>query len=369
MSDKLELLYTLALLQLKGIGNNILRKLTDYYGSALTAFETPETQLVKEGFISAKIIDNWNKKEALALASKEMEQITQNKIKAVSIADANYPYKLMNCSDAPAVLYFLGNPDYKGYKFISIVGTRSASNYGIELCKNFVRELKQLYPKVVIVSGLAAGIDTCAHKAAIENDLPTIAVLGHGLNTIYPADNRELAGKIAKSGALVTEFAFNSRILPENFARRNRIVAGLSDATIVVETGTKGGSLITAELALNYDRDVFAFPGKVGDTRSAGCNALIKRNIAGLIENAADFLESMQWQQSERPQAIQQELFIKLSPEEEKIYHYLKDKSEVFIDFIAHDCKVSMPDLSALLLSLEFNGLIKALPGKMYKIV
>jgi DNA processing protein len=369
MADTQELLHTLALLQLKGVGNNILRRLTDYFGSAHDAFLASEADLVKEGLIGAKIIETWDKQQALAAALKEIELLQTHKIGALSIANADYPYKLMNCYDAPAVLYFLGNTDYKGYKFISIVGTRNASAYGLELCRNFVRDIKQLYPKVVIVSGLAAGIDACAHKAALDNELPTLAVLGHGLNTIYPAGNRELAAKIAKSGALITEYSFNSRIMPENFARRNRIVAGLSDATIVVETGTKGGSLITADLALNYNRDVYAFPGRVGDTRSAGCNLLIKKNTTALIENAADFLDSMQWMQSNTPKAVQQELFIRLTAEEEIVYQFLKDKSDVFIDMIAHGCAMSMQALSPVLLSLEFSGLIKTLPGKMYRIV
>ena len=367
--DLTELKYTIALQQLKGVGNNSVKKLIELFGSPQTAFKAATHELIQKGGISAKYIQQWDRTEAEDNAIYEMERIEKHRLKAISIASPDYPFKLMNCGDAPAVLYYLGNIDFKGYRFVSIVGTRKATNYGLDLCKTFIKELKTIYPKIIIVSGMAAGVDTCAHKAAVENDIPTLAVLGHGLDTIYPASNRDLAQRIIKNGALLTEFSYESRIIPENFARRNRIVAGLADATIVVESALKGGSLITADLALNYNRDVFAFPGRAGDTRSAGCNYLIKNNIGGLIESAADFVKAMQWDESPKEKAVQKELFVQLSPDEEKVYSYLKNKDEAFVDLIAKECGYTMAKLSSLLLSLEFSGLVKSLPGKMYRII
>jgi len=364
-----ELSYIIALQKLKGLGNVSIKRLVDVFGTAQAVFEASKLELIQKAKLNSKIIDSWNKKQALREAQEEYDIFTAKKISAIGLSDAQYPYKLHQINDAPAVLYYKGELNWTDYRYVAIVGTRKTSNYGINLCKEFIKGLSESGKKVVIVSGGAAGIDTCAHQAAVEFNIPTLAVFGHGLNTIYPASNRELAKKIIKNGALLTEFSYGSKVIPENFARRNRIVAGLSDACVVIESGIKGGSLITADLAFNYNRDVFTFPGRVGDSKSAGCNALVKRNMAGLIENTDDFLKAMNWTTREKnKEVVQKELFISLNDEEQLVYDFLKQNNEQFIDVIAQNCELSMNKLSTILLNLEFKGVLKSLPGKYYEL-
>jgi len=365
-----DILYIIALQKLKGLGNVSIKRLVDIFGSAQAVFEATKVELIQKAKLNVKIIDSWNKKQALTEAQEEFEIFTAKKILATGLSDANYPYKLRQINDAPAVLYYKGELNWTDYRYVAVVGTRKTSNYGLNLCKEFIKGLSESGKKVVIVSGGAAGIDTCAHHAAVDIGVPTLAVLGHGLNTIYPASNRELAKKILQNGALLTEFSYGSQVIPENFARRNRIIAGLSDACVVVESGIKGGSLITADLAFNYNRDVFTFPGRVGDSKSAGCNALVKRNMAGLIENADDFLKAMNWttRKKNKEEVVQKELFISLNDEEQLVYDFLKQNNEQFIDVIAQNCELSMNKLSTILLNLEFKGVLKSLPGKYYEL-
>ncbi len=362
-----EISYTIALQNLKSLGNIGIKKLIEIFGSAQDAFEASETELKTKANFSAKIIAKWNKKEALAQANEILDICQRKNISTVSISQAEYPYKLANINDAPAVLYSVGRLNWETFRFVAIVGTRAASNYGINLCKDFIHKLKESGKNIVIVSGGAAGIDTCAHREALTNNMPTLSVLGHGLNTLYPAANKQLAAQIIKNGALLTEFTFGSKITPVNFARRNRIIAGLADATVVVESGKKGGSLITADLAFNYNREVYAFPGRANDSKSAGCNALIRKNMASLIENADDFLQSMNWQTKQKEQRIQKELFVELETEEKIVYKFLQQNNDLPVDFLARQCQMPVSKVSFILLNLEFKGLIRTLPGKIYQ--
>jgi len=275
---------------------------------------------------------------------------------------------LVQHDDAPILLYTMGNIDFNKKKFISIVGTRSMTHYGRENCNNLVEELKKQGFDPVIVSGLAYGVDHCAHQAALNNNLQTIAVLGHGLSTIYPVAHRELAKKILNNGALITEFPFKSKIDRSNFVKRNRIVAALSEAVIVVESAAKGGSLITAEFAVQYARDVYTFPGRIGDKTSAGCNYLIKTNRAGLIENADDLIYQLSWEKPNQ-KSVQATIFIDLNPDEQKIVDVLEKQETTNVDVVAYEVKMPISKVLATLFNLEFKNVIKSLPGRMYSLV
>jgi DNA processing protein len=265
-------------------------------------------------------------------------------------------------------LYYRGKADLNNSKIIAVVGTRNKTDYGKNLTESIVKDLAQ--HQVLILSGLATGIDTLAHKAALKNNLPTVGVLGHGLDKIYPPDNLSLAkDMLQKNGGLLTEFRSNTKPDKHNFPSRNRIVAGMADATVVIETDMKGGSIITAELASNYNRDVFAFPGKVGDTKSAGCNHLIKTNKAALITSAEDIMYMLGWNLPlAKKKSIQKELFIQLTEEEKIIIDLLKVKDGAHIDAINRQSGLSSSMVAAAILNLELQNLLVSMPGKIYKL-
>ena len=305
------------------------------------------------------------------LAEKEMEFIESKGIKLICFGDEVYPTRLAQCADAPLVLHSLGNVDLNARRIVSIVGTRHASEYGKSLCENFVADLARLVPGTLIVSGLAYGIDVCAHRAALKAGLPTIGVLAHGLDRIYPGAHRATAKQMLENGGLLTEFMSGMEPFPSNFLQRNRIVAGMADATVVVESASKGGSLITASLALGYDRDCFAFPGRVNDQYSQGCNELVSRNRAALITSAYDFVEAMNWEAAATKKSaddLQTELFPDLSPDETAVMTALRENSDgLQVNQMVVQLNIPINRLLPLLFEMEMKGLVKAVAGGCYR--
>ncbi len=314
------------------------------------------------GPVRAKSIKGF---DAFDKAAEEIEFIKKYKITPLFITDKNYPQRLLNCYDSPAMLYYKGNADLNTSKIVAVVGTRNHDEYGKNVTEKLIEELAG--EEILIVSGLAYGIDSIAHKAALKNNLRTVGVLAHGLDRIYPSQNSSLAKQMILQGGLLTEFSSCTRPDKQNFPLRNRIVAGISDAIVVTETGIRGGSLITAELGNSYNKDVFAFPGRTTDNKSEGCNFLIKNNKAALLTSADDLLENMGWKKKKPVQPKKQkELFIELSPDE-KIIVGLLQEGPVHIDELFIKSKLSSSVVAAALLMLEMNGIITSLPGKIYK--
>ena len=312
--------------------------------------------------------------DAMKRAEAEVKYMEEHKIRAYTLLDDDYPQRLLECADAPLVLYYIGNADLNQTKIISIVGTRQITTYGKDLCRKFIRELHEMCPQVLVVSGLAYGVDICAHRESLANGYNTLAVLAHGLDQIYPYHHRDTAAKMVEHGGLLTEFMTQTNADKANFVRRNRIVAGCSDATIVVESAAKGGSLITAEIAQSYDRAVFAFPGNIGQPFSEGCNNLIRDNAAGLISNAEDFVKAMGWQNDAiRRQAladgIERQLFPELSPEEQKIVSLLQQTNDLQLNIISVKANIAIQQVTALLFQLEMKGVVKPLAGGMYHLL
>ena len=305
------------------------------------------------------------------LAEKEMEFIESKGIKLICQGDEQYPCRLAECSDAPLVLHSLGNADLNARRIVSIVGTRHASEYGKSLCENFVADLARFAPDTLIVSGLAYGIDVCAHRAALKAGLPTIGVLAHGLDRIYPGAHRATAKQMLENGGLLTEFMSGTESLKPFFVQRNRIVAGMADATVVVESASKGGSLITASLALGYDRDCFAFPGRVNDQYSQGCNELVSRNRAALITSAYDFVEAMNWEVATSKKSaaeLRTELFPDLSPDENAVITALRENSDgLQVNQMVVQLNIPINRLLPLLFEMEMKGLVKAVAGGCYR--
>ena len=307
------------------------------------------------------------------LAEKEMEFVESKGIKLICFGDEAYPCRLAECADAPLVLHSLGNADLNARRIVSIVGTRHASEYGKALCENFVADLARFAPDTLIVSGLAYGIDVCAHRAALKAGLPTIGVLAHGLDRIYPNAHRATAKQMLENGGLLTEFMSGTDSLRPFFVQRNRIVAGMADATVVVESASKGGSLITASLAMGYDRDCFAFPGRVNDQYSQGCNELVSRNRAALITSAYDFVEAMNWEVAtakKSPEERQIELFPDLSPDESAVMTALRENSDgLQVNQMVVQLNIPINRLLPLLFEMEMKGLVKAVAGGCYRAV
>ena len=302
-------------------------------------------------------------------AEEEIGFIEKYKIKPLFITHEDYPKRLLNCYDSPTLLYYKGEADLNAAKIVAIIGTRSHTEYGRQITEKLVEELKE--QNIVVISGLAYGIDAIAHKMAVKNNLFTVGVLAHGLDQVYPAQHKGLAKEMVNAGGgLLTEFRSKSKPDKHNFPTRNRIVAGMSDVTVVVETGIRGGSMITAELANNYNKDVFAFPGKVTDAKSAGCNYLIKNNKAILLTDTQQLIELMGWQQKSQRTKIrsQRELFIELSEDEKIVMAVLKEKNSVHIDEINFKTGLSSSSVAAAILNLELQNVVLSLPGKLYQI-
>ena len=364
--------YKIGITLIKGIGNSLAKNLIAYIGSVEGVFNEKQQNLAKIPGIGELLSKEIVAQKVLKRAEQEIEFISKNKIQSMYFTDRDYPYRLKECADSPIMIYSKGNCDLNNGKFVGIVGTRNATETGKENCKKLIDVLRSIHPNVIIVSGLAYGIDICSHKAAIDSGMLTIGVIGHGLDRIYPAAHRPTAIKMIQNGALLTEYLSLTNPDKQNFVQRNRIIAGLCDAVVVVESGIRGGALITAELANDYNRDVFAFPGRITDEWSVGCNALIKNNKASLIESADDLLKIMNWEKTDSISIpiVQTALFQDLSEDEQGIITTLRQHPEgVQVNEMALKLVKPISKISSLLLELEFKGLVKCLPGGMYRII
>ena len=329
----MEKLYMLALCMVPGIGSIGARRIMGYAGCAEAVFRLNRTDLLKIPGVGTMLADRIMDKSVIKKAEKELEFTRNRNITCLFVDEEAYPESLKNCEDAPLVLFARGTLDVDGRKTLSVVGTRRPSAYGMDLCRKLIRDLAGRYPDLVIVSGLAYGIDHCAHETALECDLDTIAVLGHGLKFLYPSLHRKMATRIEASGALVTDFPGDEKPERTNFIKRNRIIAGLSQATVIVESGAKGGALITADLANSYNRDVFAFPGRTSDSASAGCNGLIKSHRAALIEGCQDLEYQLGWEPVANIETPAQKiLFRDLSPEEAAVMRVFEREGDSSVD-------------------------------------
>jgi DNA processing protein len=360
--------YKIALGLIPCIGDISARKLVSYIGSVEGVFSEPYRTLVKIPGIGSGMARSITKRDYIETAEKEVEYVKKNNIITLFYLDDEYPFRLKQCEDSPVVFYFKGNYNLNGSKVLSIVGTRSATRQGKEICEKMISGLAQGHPDLIIVSGLAYGVDITAHKAALANNLTTIGVLGHGLKTLYPSVHRSIALKMQTNGGLLTDFL--SDTLPErnNFLKRNRIIAGLADATLVIESGIKGGALVTADIANSYNRDVLAVPGRPADQWSAGCNNLIKKNVAALVDRYEDIEDYLNWKPRGTKEPVQQLLFNELSGTGKLIYEKLKQERELTIDAMCHLIDIPVHKLSSILLQMELNGIIKCFPGNIYRL-
>lgn len=363
-----QLLYYLALQSSDGIGDINAKKLIAHCGSAEAVFKEKSHQLKKIDGIGQRIIKGLKNANVMHRAEAELEFINKNNVQVSTFLEDDYPERLKHCIDGPIVLFQKGNINLKQQKMISIVGTRMITIYGKSFLKEFIADLKKYNP--VIISGLAYGIDVFAHQQAMENNLQTIGVFAHGLDTVYPKIHQKEAEKMQENGGLMTEFWSNTNPDRENFVKRNRIVAGLSEATVVVESASRGGSLITADIANSYNRDVFAVPGRVTDQFSVGCNQLIKSNKAALITSVKDLEYILNWEtEDKKPKSIQKQLFVELNDDEQKIYDHLLKEGKQSLDTIALHCAFPIQKTATVLFNLEMKGTVKPLPGKIYEAV
>lgn len=360
-----ELLYQISLTLIPGVGDVNGKKLLAYCGSPEAVFNEKRPALMKIPGIGESTVTSILSHAVFKRAEKEINFIEKFKIQPLFYTHPDYPKRLLNCEDGPLMLYYKGSHNLNCKRVVAFVGTRRATNYGRKICEDLVDDL--LEKDVLIVSGLAYGIDSCAHRKAVSVKIPTVGVLAHGLDRIYPSQNKTLAEKMVYNGGLLTEFLSGSNPDRENFPKRNRIVAGMSDAIVVVESGRKGGALITADLGNSYNRDVFAVPGKIGDEMSKGTNQLIKTNRAALVETAADIAYVMGWDDKPVLKKSQTELFVNLNEDERRILDTIRSEEEMAIDKIIIKSGLPSSKVAAVLLNLEFENLVQSLPGKLYK--
>lgn len=370
-----EIFYTMALTRISNFNFQQALELYRTVGSAQLIYEHRNDigDIIKDGSPRLKeALKVWD--EPMKRAEFELKFMQEHQIRAITLNDDDYPQRLRECADAPIILYYKGNADLNQSKIISIVGTRQCTQYGIDLIRRFVSDLRRHCPEMLIVSGLAYGVDINAHRQALAQGYPTVAVLAHGLDHIYPYHHRDTAAQMLNHGGLLTEFMTQTNADKPNFVRRNRIVAGLADATIVIESKSKGGGLITADIAQSYDRAVFAYPGAVGMLCSEGCNNLIRDNVAALISNADDFVRAMGWQdETKRREAlfdgIERNLFPDLSPEESSIVKQLQQTNDLQLNILSVKTGIPIGHLTALLFQLEMKGVIRPLAGGMYHLL
>jgi DNA processing protein len=363
-----DLIFQMALTQVPNIGHVHAKTLTSIFGTAEAIFNAPKNKLEKIdgiGQVRASSIKSFSDFKS---CENEIRFTEQHHIKPIFINDTEYPKRLLNCYDSPILLYFKGNTSLNNPRFVSVVGTRANTDYGKIICEQFIDELKPY--NITVISGLAYGIDTIAHKSALKNNLATIGILAHGLDRIYPYSNKSMAKQMIENGGLLTEYPSGTNPDKQNFPERNRITAGICDALVVIETGKSGGSLITAEIANSYNKDVFAFPGRINDVKSDGCNRLIKNNKACLISSAEDLVNLMGWNEKKSNQIpTQRSLFNDLNNDELLLMKLLEELNETDIDTLTFKSGLSHSSIAVILLTLEINGLIKSLPGKRYKSV
>jgi DNA processing protein len=357
----------LALQFIPGIGDYLIRQLVNYSGSAEKVFQTPKGKLLRIPGVGEVTADAIKKGKTFAAAEKELKKAEKENVQLIFFNDKNYPTRLKQVNDAPSLIYTKGNIDFENPKTIGIVGTRKATQYGRERVEELIKDLIDHQP--LIVSGLAYGIDIHAHKHAVKNNLPTIGVMGSGMDNIYPASHKEIARHMMENGGLVTEHRFGTKPDAHNFPARNRIVAALSDAVIIVEAAEKGGALITAEIANSYNKDVFAFPGNIGQSHSEGCNNLIKSNRAHLITGIKDLEYITGWALGKAPVKKETVSLESFEPVEQIVLKTLLEnpKKQLMIDELSWKANVPISQLASILLSLEFKGAVSSHPGKIYK--
>lgn len=364
-----ELFKTLSLLKVEGVGDIMAKKLINHCGSAEAVLSATRKQLLAIDGVGEVAFKNLQDKEVFKAAEAEMEFIEREGIRPLFYKEEDYPEKLKHCIDAPVLLFSSGNINLQDRKIISIVGTRQITSYGTDFCRKLIEDLAPLNP--VIISGFAYGVDITAHQAAMDNNLQTIGVLAHGLNQIYPKVHKKYMVKVEENGGFMTEFWSTSDPDRENFLKRNRIIAGMSEATIVIESADRGGSLATANLANDYNREVFAVPGRVTDKYSQGCNNLIKSQRANLLTSAADLIYMLNWdiEDKKKQKPVQKQLFISLEADEQVVYDYLQKNGKALMDVIAMDCNLPVFKISSLLLNMELKGVIRPLPGKLFEAI
>jgi DNA processing protein len=362
----MSLVHKIALTLIKGIGPRLSKHLLVHFGSAEAVFAAKKYQILKIEGIGEKTADYVLQNNAIEKATQHLAFITRHQIKVLFYTDDDYPKRLRNCEDAPLILFYKGTADLNHPRIISIVGTRNATAYGRQLCRQLAEELQQF--DVIVLSGLAYGIDAAAHKESLNFNIPTVGVLGHGLDRIYPSSHQELTQKMVHNGGLLTEFLPGTNPDRENFPKRNRIIAGISAVTVVVEASIKGGALITAEIANSYHRDVYAFPGRTNDEFSEGCNFLIKTNRAGLINSPKDLIYYLGWNDKSPKKAHTQiQLPLQLDETAQLIVNQLQ-QNPIGIDELSLATKIPQSKLAVSLLTLEMQGIIVSLPGKIFKL-
>ncbi|WP_167295471.1 DNA-processing protein DprA [Pedobacter sp. SG908] len=364
----MSMLHKIALTFIKSIGPVTAKNLLAYCGSAENVFSASKKQLLKIPGVGEKTIEAIRSTDALVRARQELDFIEKHGIEVLFFSDEKYPKRLKNCIDSPILLYAKGTVDFNQQRIISIVGTRNATNYGKNLCKELCEVLAPY--NVLIVSGLAYGIDVATHKECLANHIPTVGVLGHGLDRMYPKIHKAVAQKMVLNGGLLTEFPIMTNPDRPNFPQRNRIIAGIADATVVVEASIKGGALITAEIANSYNKDVYAFPGRTNDVFSEGCNFLIKTNRAGLITNANDLIYYLGWDDEIKVKhnTKQTTLQLTLTPNEQRVVDALQN-GQLSIDELCTQLNIQQSKLAIVILTLEMQGVIVSLPGKIYKLL
>ena len=356
-------LYRIALKHIPLVGAVIARNLISYCGSPERVFKTPKRKLLKVPGVGDKVASNIQRKDVLQLAEEELGMIVKRDISMLFFLDESYPSRLKDLPQSPILLYTKGKFDPNASRTMAIVGTRSPTHYGRTACARIVEELRAFHP--LIISGLAYGIDICAHREALRHNLPTLAVMGNGFGHIYPGQHRKTANAMLEQGGLMTEFSYTTMPDRENFPARNRIVAGLADIVVVIESGDSGGSMITAEFANSYNREVAAIPGRFIDDRSVGCNKLIRNHKAHLVESGDDIVNLMGWEEG-ADRALQTRLFTDLSEPERLILELLTSSIEHGLDDLSRKSNFPASQLATVLLSLELKGVVRAVPGKRY---
>lgn len=363
-----ELVALLRLQRIPNIGDVIAKKLLDRCGSATAVFNEKLQNLLQIEGIGTVTLKGLHNSEHLRSAEAEYQFINDNNIKYSYFQDSDYPNRLKHCIDGPILLFQSGNIDLTNRKMVSVVGTRNITGHGQRFCEQFIEDIAPLNP--VIVSGFAYGVDITIQRAAMEKGLQTIGCLAHGLNQIYPKVHKKYVASIEKNGGFLTEFWSSSNPERENFLKRNRIIAGMSEATVVVESAEKGGSLVTADIAHGYHRDVFAVPGRSTDKYSLGCNNLIKQHKAQLLTSAADLIYLLGWEVNEnKGSTVQKQLFVELDETEKSIYQYLQLNGKQLLDTVALECSLPIFKVSATLLNMEMKGVIRPLPGKLFEAI
>ena len=363
-----QLLHILALQHVSKIGDTTAKKLINHCGSAEAVFKEKRSNLLKIDGIGEVLLSELHKSNHLEAAENELKYIRDEGINCHYFLDETYPEKLKHCLDGPILLFSSGNINLNNQHIISIVGTRKITTSGIAFCEKLIEDLAIYKP--IIVSGFAYGTDITAHKAAIKNKLQTIGCLAHGLNQIYPKVHKKYVAEVENNGGFYTDFWSSDTFDRNNFLKRNRVIAGLSQATIVIESAEKGGSLVTADIANSYNRDVFAVPGRITDSQSVGCNNLIKQQKAHLLSTPYDIPYMLNWElEALKKPPVQKQLFVELDADEKIVYNYLKDNDKELLDVIAINCKLPTYKMASILLNMELKGVVRPLPGKLFELI